>query len=299
VSDAALLDALGGLLTAAKVRPKRRKRAETAGPPQLPHHHFLVADDNPVNLKLITTLLAGSGAHVSKATNGREVLELFDTVRFDLVLLDIHMPEMDGLETVRALRARGDGETERLPVVALTADAAPSQQEEIFRAGMDDYLVKPVSETRLWSVITRLLGADAVDLDEGVAAQGGAPPLHPEEGSDLWSPGAALRITGGNAELAEEMLVMLVEGLPDQLQQIGQYLRQRHWEALHDQVHRLQGSTAVCGVPRLHATVRALWDCVDRRDYEEALGWLDRAQSDTQALQGLLRRRASQAATPP
>ncbi|MGD8310278.1 MAG: ATP-binding protein, partial [Chromatiales bacterium] len=256
-SDASLLDALGDLLTASKVRPRRKRRIQTAGPPALPHHHFLVADDNPVNLKLIATLLAGSGAHVSRATNGREVLELLDTVRFDLVLLDIHMPEMDGLAAAQAIRARGDQAAERLPIVALTADVAPRKQEEIFAAGMDDYLVKPVSETRLWSVITRLLGPESLDVEEDAAQGRQTLTLSPDDGSELWSSATALRVTGGNAELAEDMFEMLVEGLPDQLQQIGQYLRQRHWDALHDQVHRLQGSTAVCGVPQLHATVRA------------------------------------------
>jgi len=288
-SHGALLEALESLITASRSRRRDKAGIRYAVPPALPHYHFLVADDNPVNLKLIAALLGSSGAHVTRATNGREVLELLDTVRFDLLLLDIHMPEMDGLEATELIRARERDAPGRIPIVALTADAAPANQERAFRAGVDDVLVKPVDEARLWSVIARLIGSEELvpedPPEEPILAepasstpQSAAPPARDAE--------AAVRIAGGNRELAEDMFAMLVDGLPDELQQLRQYLRQRNWEGLCAAAHRLKGSTAVCSVPALHATVGGLFRASQQRAYDEALAWLERTDADARALQG-------------
>ncbi len=298
-SHSALLEVLESLITASRGRRRQKAQARSTAPPSLPHCHFLVADDNPVNLKLIAALLGSSGAHVTRATNGREVLELLDTVRFDLLLLDIHMPEMDGLEATERIRARERSAPGRIPIVALTADAAPANQERAFRAGMDDVLVKPVDEARLWGVVTRLIGAEGLapelpsqPLVEPVPAEPGAEPSQ-ASAAPARDAAAALRIASGNRELAEDMFAMLVEGLPDELQQLRQYLRQRNWDELCAAAHRLQGSTAVCSVPALHASVGGLFRASRQRAYDQALAWLDRTDSDARALQGLLPERAA------
>jgi two-component system sensor histidine kinase BarA len=290
-SQVSLLEALESLIATSQVR-RRELTARTTAPPRLSHRHFLVADDNPVNLKLITALLASSGAHVTQATNGREVLELLDTVRFDLLLLDIHMPEMDGLRATAIIRERERGSSTRIPIIALTADAAPTNQERAFRAGVDDVLVKPVDEGRLWGLITRLLGAGALTIEEDLDQATEPVPSEAAPCSDeqvICDRENAVRIAGGNRELAEEMFEMLVNGLPDELQQLRQYVRQRNWEGLCAAAHRLKGSTAVCSVPALHASVSGLFRAGQQKAFDEALAWMDRADSDARALQRLIK----------
>jgi CheY-like chemotaxis protein len=115
----------------------------------------LVAEDNAVNQLLVTRLLEKRGHRVMMTANGREALEALAKDRFDLVLMDVQMPEMDGLQATSALRKKekekGDGI--RQPVVALTAHAMKGDQERCLAAGMDGYLTKPIGALELDAVL--------------------------------------------------------------------------------------------------------------------------------------------------
>ncbi len=104
----------------------------------------LVAEDNPVNRLLATRLLEKLGHAVITATNGHEAVERLDTARPDVILMDVQMPEMDGFEATAAIRAREAASGRRTPIVALTAHALQGYREECVRAGMDEYLTKPI-----------------------------------------------------------------------------------------------------------------------------------------------------------
>ncbi len=123
------------------------------GAPGRPPLRILLAEDNAVNQRVACRLLEKDGHHVVVAANGREALSILDRDTFDLALLDVQMPEMDGLETIRAIRARERTGGPRLPVVALTAHALPSDRESCRSAGMDGYIVKPIQVDRLWAAI--------------------------------------------------------------------------------------------------------------------------------------------------
>jgi PAS domain S-box-containing protein len=110
--------------------------------------NILVAEDNPVNLTAVTTYLKRKGHSVQEAGNGREALEMLESGFFDLVLMDIQMPEMDGVEAVKILRASGRPHAD-IPVIALTAHAMAGDREELLAAGMDGYLAKPLDFKKL------------------------------------------------------------------------------------------------------------------------------------------------------
>ena len=116
---------------------------------------ILVAEDNRVNQYLIRNLLSKRGHGVTVVENGREALTALERGAFDLVLMDIQMPEMDGLEAVRRIRHAERTLDRRTPVVALTAKAMTGDREEMLAAGMDDYLEKPLQLERLDAVLTR------------------------------------------------------------------------------------------------------------------------------------------------
>jgi PAS domain S-box-containing protein len=115
----------------------------------------LVAEDHPVNQLLIRRLLEQRKHTVTLAENGRIALELMQTKRFDLALVDVQMPEMDGIETTGALRAWERGNGTHLPVVALTAHAMQGDRERCLAAGMEDYLTKPIRVSELERVLQR------------------------------------------------------------------------------------------------------------------------------------------------
>jgi signal transduction histidine kinase/CheY-like chemotaxis protein len=116
---------------------------------------ILVVEDNPVNARLIMTLLEQAGYEAITVENGREALEAVHQRQFSLVLMDIQMPEMDGLEATRRLRS--DPQTQSLPVIAVTAHALIGDRDRCLAAGMNDYLTKPVDREKLISTISRYL----------------------------------------------------------------------------------------------------------------------------------------------
>jgi CheY-like chemotaxis protein len=128
---------------------------------------ILVAEDNEFNRDLLAHMLARLGLAAAVAVNGREALALLEREPFELLLLDIHMPELDGFQVVQAIRERErrdgglGGEHSppggHLPVIALTARSRPEDRERCLRAGMDEFLAKPFTAADLWAAIDRVL----------------------------------------------------------------------------------------------------------------------------------------------
>ena len=137
---------------AASPAPETVPRDEPAASPM----NILVAEDNRVNQYLMQALLRKMGHSVALAANGVEVLEALARKRFDLVLMDIQMPELDGLQATRRIREHERDTGEHLPVVALTARAMPGDRELFLGAGMDDYMEKPIQEERLRTILSRM-----------------------------------------------------------------------------------------------------------------------------------------------
>jgi CheY-like chemotaxis protein/HPt (histidine-containing phosphotransfer) domain-containing protein len=119
---------------------------------------ILLTEDSLYNQKLAMAVLAKRGHRVTVANNGREALACLRRGRFDLILMDVQMPEMDGLEATRCIRARERDLGEHIPIIAMTAQALTGDREKCLAAGMDDYLSKPVRAAELHAAIDRLLG---------------------------------------------------------------------------------------------------------------------------------------------
>jgi CheY-like chemotaxis protein len=118
---------------------------------------ILLVEDNPINQKVAARLLEKHGHTVVIARNGREALALLDGRAFDLVLMDVQMPEMDGLEATAAIRRREHGTGQRLPIVALTAQATTDDRARCFQVGMDGYLTKPVRTQVLLQALAEIM----------------------------------------------------------------------------------------------------------------------------------------------
>ncbi len=122
--------------------------------------HILVAEDNRINQELVAHLLRGAGHRCTLVGNGHEALAALHAAPYDLVLMDIHMPEMDGLAALRVLRAEA-GPLRDLPVIALTANAMQGDREQYLAAGADEYVAKPIMPAALFAAITRVTGLAA------------------------------------------------------------------------------------------------------------------------------------------
>jgi two-component system, sensor histidine kinase and response regulator len=124
---------------------------------------ILLAEDNRVNQAVATAMLSKRGHRVTVAVNGLEALEALAAGGFDLVLMDVQMPELDGFAATRAIREREVGGARRIPVIAMTAHAMAGDRERCLDAGMDDYVSKPINPTQLFEAMARALTGSAED----------------------------------------------------------------------------------------------------------------------------------------
>jgi signal transduction histidine kinase/HPt (histidine-containing phosphotransfer) domain-containing protein len=138
--------------------PDAAEAAAMAAPDDLPPLQVLLAEDSLYNQKLAVALLERKGHQVVVAGNGAQAVELARTRPFDLVLMDVQMPEMDGLEATQAIRQRESDSGIHLPIVAMTAQAMKGDREKCLEAGMDDYLTKPVRAAQLYETIAAVVG---------------------------------------------------------------------------------------------------------------------------------------------
>ena len=132
-------------------------------PTSLPPAKVLVVEDNEINQEIIIELLQGLGLEVTAVGNGREALDIIEQQVFDIVLMDLQMPVMDGLEATRAIRALDDARVNRVPVIALTANAMNEDRDRCLDVGMDDFLSKPIDVAELNAKLERWLVMSAPD----------------------------------------------------------------------------------------------------------------------------------------
>ena len=213
--------------------------------------HVLVAEDNPVNQRVTVRLLEKMG-HIAIVTyNGQEAVDAYESRPFDLALMDVQMPVMDGLAATRAIReseARNPGRR-RLPIMALTAYAMRGDRERCLAAGMDDYLTKPVKPEELSAALSRLLGeGQAADPTVGPQRRDDAPVLRsaaaPEAGFDFT---AALNYVGGDRELLDELLGIFVEDAPVRMEAMRKTIAAGEPAELTREAHTIKGSLKAIG----------------------------------------------------
>ncbi len=255
---------------------------ETSGPEpakamrSLANRSVLVVDDNDINLQLITALLCERGISVTRVMDGKQAVALAMLTHFDMILMDIHMPKLNGMEAAREIRSREIAD-EHIPIIALSADILPATRDKVLAAGMDDFLLKPINEDRLWELFDTLLG-DCGSSDVPLVKREDRQSVPTR---DLEQ---ARRIAGGSVELAQAMFEQFCTELPDQVQTIRNQYSAREWERLHETIHRLHGATAVCGVPVLNDVVRQLEQAAINRDSHTIQGLLQRIGDDVSQL---------------
>ncbi|WP_347908363.1 response regulator [Pseudomonas grandcourensis] len=254
----------------------RPMRSEPSEPVSSRAPKVLCVDDNPANLMLVQTLLEDMGARVLAVESGYAAVKAVQNETFDLVLMDVQMPGMDGRQSTEAIR---QWESERhctpLPIVALTAHAMANEKRALLQSGMDDYLTKPISERQLAQVVLKWSGLALRNHSPERSGDGHAGAhdllvLDHEEG---------LRLAAGKADLAADMLAMLLASLEADREAIRLAQQSNDHNALIERVHRLHGATRYCGVPQLRAACQRSETLLKQQDPKAsvALDELDRA----------------------
>jgi two-component system sensor histidine kinase BarA len=205
----------------------------------------MAVDDNPANLKLIGALLGDQVQHVELCESGQQSIERAREMQFDLILMDIQMPDIDGIRACELIRQLPH--QQQTPVIAVTAHAMAGQKEKLLSAGMNDYLAKPIEEDKLRNLLLRYKpGLSAATLP--TASEPVEPAIDLNTTLD-WQ--LALRQAAYKPDLAREMLQMLVAFLPEVRNKVEEQLVGEEPENLVDAIHKLHGSCGYSGVPRL------------------------------------------------
>ena len=214
----------------------------------IPQLEILVVDDNLANLKLASVLLEKLGICVTTATSGNKVLDLIYNKEFNLILMDIHMPDMDGIETAMRIR-KSNSKNKKIPIVALSAHILLNECASLEKAGINDYLTKPVNENQLKAAIYKWTQRGTVDLQHIIMPNLNLPSIDWKLGKDL---------AAGKIDLAKDMLSMLVKSLPKELSCINQAYANKDFKKLKEYVHKLHGACCYACVPRLKGIVKHL-----------------------------------------
>ena len=221
---------------------------------RLQQKHILLAEDNAVNQQVALGMLERLGCRVSMAANGKEALQVLRHTAIDLVLMDCHMPEMDGLEATRQIRRlEGEG-TRRLPIVALTANALKGYRQRCEQAGMDDYLSKPFTLAALRQVLAHWLVGD-VDNPVGSSTKAEPATCLLPAGSAVINEQALDSLRGLQDANGEELLAQVIDAYldisPDLLAAIHQAVEANDSQQLYQAAHSLKSSSANIGAERL------------------------------------------------
>jgi PAS domain S-box-containing protein len=277
-----LLDALAGIFGIATRHPITEPAVKRAGVRPLRPLHVLVAEDNPVNRRLVTTLLRKRGHVVKAVENGREAvdaIEVSGSAPFDLVLMDIQMPEMGGFEAAQVIRDKEKDGRRRVPLVALTAHAMQGDRERCLAAGMDGYLSKPVEVDELIAAVERFGGggASSHSARQTVASA-----------DVVFDQRAALEYSGGDRRLLEEVIGIFRADYPKSLSRIDRALERRDGEALRLAAHGLKGAIATIGATAGRQAAAALEQAARAGDFDEAQGIRVRLHQEIERLEEAL-----------
>jgi len=228
----------------AEIKPKNS--VETAEPLPLeelgPGSKVLLVEDNAVNRLLVRKLLEKHGHKAILAENGRQAIDAIAREAPDLVLMDVQMPVMDGLEAIRIIRTGEQSSGKHLPIIALTAHAMKGDRERCLDAGADDYLTKPIRTTELFAAVARLNNPEA---------RPASPIIQTAAASSLPAvfdfPAALERI--GDKQTLEEVARLFTPACQKLMDEIRRALAASDGDALLRAAHTLQGSSASLGAP--------------------------------------------------
>jgi PAS domain S-box-containing protein len=281
----ALHDCLQDLLSGKAPAEHADRPAARPAPAQLPARRILLVEDNLINQKVARAFLERAGHQVDVALQGVDALARIEAEHYDIALMDIQMPVMDGLEATRLIRARADDKA-RLPIVAMTANAMEGAREEYLAAGMDDYISKPIEARRMLDLIDRLTRAERT-----MPAEIEAPPPKPARKAKAKPPAPPVvdeaHLDSIRQVLPPREFVQLIsdflDGAADRLDRIERLADTDDFASLFREAHDMVSTAGNFGARRVEHASRRLEVAAktqDRAAIEDALAALRRESAE-------------------
>jgi CheY-like chemotaxis protein len=225
----------------------------------LQNKKILVVEDNAINQMLVRHTLASSGAVVQIANNGTEALAMFKANSFDIVLMDIHMPELDGYQTTEIIRTELQSS---IPIVAMTALALKGEEDKCLAKGMNGYVAKPFTTESLCNELIRVLSLQYVNTGNNNILYGENVTI------DL---DFLYHLSSNNTGYIVNMLQLYLDTMPTYIKQLQTLIEQENYNALYRQIHQIKTLLAVVMVKELQQTVTAFEQSVRNIEHKEDL----------------------------
>jgi len=229
----------------------------------LGHRKVLVAEDVELNQYLARHILESWDFEVVIVNNGREALDAMDNSSFDCILMDVQMPEMDGIEATQRIRRLPDPVKANIPIIALTANALKGDSEKYLAAGMTDYLAKPFDEARLFRVISRNL----TRLQDPVGSTASVASAHTYNinnsnmipgNTRLYDLSMVQSVSGGDENFIKKMVALFIETVPQNMQDLKNALQEENWDQVGKTAHKLKSTIDSMGIKSIRQEIRTV-----------------------------------------
>ena len=255
-------------------------------------YRILIAEDNPVNQKFLQRLLERMGHVAAVANNGVEAVDFFRTGNFDLIFMDVQMPEMDGYAATAAIRDVEKRTSGHIPIIAMTAHALKGDREKCLAAGMDDYLSKPARLTEIEQALTRAMLASRVKTETTDLP---SKPSAPDRA--VWDRAAAVDRLGGDESLLDELVGLFFKDYPVLARRLTDALAGGDLASLREPAHKLKGSLGALGLPATAGLAQEIESAGQVEDATAAVGLIDRFMAEIEMLQDVMQPKAFAGAT--
>ena len=229
---------------------------------------ILLAEDNRVNQAVAVRMLEKMGHSLTIANNGNEALAAFATQPFDLVLMDIQMPEMDGFAATKEIREKEKNMESYTPIIAMTAHAMKGDRERCLAAGMNGYVSKPINAKELNASIAGVL-RERASTRLHISAQAVQPAPAPH-GNCAWDIAKMKDRLGGDEQLLREVIQIFVDETPKRMVALRQAISQGNAEIIEREAHSLKGELGYLGISEVPQKARDLEEAGRKRDLEAA-----------------------------
>jgi signal transduction histidine kinase/CheY-like chemotaxis protein/HPt (histidine-containing phosphotransfer) domain-containing protein len=246
---------------------------------------LLLVEDNALNQKVASVILQRFGCSVDVAKDGNEALTCFKTKKYGAILMDVHMPFMDGFEATRQIRQReAHARQSATPIIAMTALAMEGDRERCLEAGMDDYISKPIKSKAVLDILQKYCPEDLAEAVEDKTSRDEIHEIHESHLSPVLNPSQLLDIGDHDEELIRELIVEFTKEGPIILNGLQAAIESGNWDQIVKNAHKLSGVVANCGGERLLEACLKIEKSARKREFDPRTADISLLQGELEKL---------------
>jgi CheY-like chemotaxis protein/HPt (histidine-containing phosphotransfer) domain-containing protein len=284
-----LFDSLASVLAGQQVRPMLRPLVPSLPKPVRRRAvRILLVEDNIVNQQVAVGILKKLGLRADAVADGQEALKALETLPYDVVLMDVQMPVMDGLEATRRIRDPKSAVLDHhIPIIAMTANAMQGDREKCLMTGMDDYVPKPVSPKALTAVLEKWLPRDSENMSPPDSREKSrqSPPISPQEwGAVVFDKAGMLSRLMGDEDLATTVVTVFLDDMPLQIEALRACFSNQDTDSAMRQLHSMKSAAAHVGGEVLCAVALEMEKACKARALASAIALLPQLESQFKLL---------------